>query len=779
MGKRQEKQAAKIARAAAQSAHRPDQFLDEVFPAELGEIRARRGRLAELADSGAMDRGDVPRTDLPADSLPGADLGLVGLGLSGGGIRSACFNLGVIQSLVGNRVMPRIDYVSTVSGGGYIGTCLDALLTRPHVRPTPEALPLHFDSRHARQADLRTGQPGSAAYSEPPALRHLRDGARYLAPGGLMDLVVIPFLLLRGLVVNLFALLSYTGAVAALGILAFVGLHAMWPSVGPDGSPRWNLPLVESVLGLALLALLTGTLLLEFRRKLRGPGRESVRRWIAACLVAIAFAAAFVAQPWVVAWFWGWFRRPDSHLPSWLTGAGAVGVLLQAASFVKRPPAWARVALLTLMGLLGPLLMYAFLLGLCGWLWFGPEDPGARSGWPGAPAVGWWDRAGPAFVVIAVVNAVVVSVLDINRSSMMFFYRDRLSRLFLFRTFGPEVDGKGFNEVDQVGCDDLRLTDLSPRGSVGPYRLINAAVNLQGSQDKSLRGRSADFFLFSKHFVGSPRTGYCSTRRLEEEDGDLDLATATAISAAAAAPNMGSATFRPLVFVMTLLNVRLGYWLPNPSQVRQAKPRGERTPIERVRQRQMFTVGLGYLARELFSRLDERSNVVNVTDGGHIENLGVYELLRRRCRVIIACDAEADPGLEFPSLSRVIRFARTDMGIDINLDVDPIRLSGNGDPAARHHWAVGEIRYPGGFRGWLVYIKSTLVGSENLYVRQQRSEADPAFPHTPTSDQFFSEAQFECYRSLGFHACNRAFEAWAARAERSATPEWVKDLERC
>lgn len=755
-----------------------DPFLDQIFPAELQEIRVRRERLAARAKAGALDEADVPRPDIPTDALPRTELGLVGLALSGGGIRSAAFNFGVIQSLVGNRVMPRVDYLSTVSGGGYIGSCVDAVMTAPHVAPTVDAFPLHFDSRHGRQADLRTDARGAAAYSEPPAIRHLRDGARYLAPGGLTDLIVIPFLLLRGVVVNLIALLAYTGAVAAFGILAFAGLHAVYPSVGDDGAARWSLPRLVGALGLVLLLFVVATLLSEFRRRQRGVARESLRRWITLGVVAIAGAAALVAQPWAVAWFWSFLKAEGSMVPTWLTGAGVLGVGLQALSMARRPPAWARAALIIALGLLGPLLIYTFLVGFCGWLWYGAEDPGARAAWPGPPSAGWWDRIGASFVVIAVVNAVVLVGFDINRSSMLYFYRDRLSRLFLFRTRAPDSsasEDRRFNEVNAAGCDDLRLSQLNPDGSVAPYHLINAAVNLQGSTDQSLRGRQADMFLFSRHFVGSRRTGYCRTARLEQEDPDLDLATAMSISAAAAAPNMGTATFRPLVFVMTLLNVRLGYWLPNPGVVAR-QGGGSAKPARRTRQPR-YAVGLAYLARELFSRLDECSNVVNVTDGGHIENLGVYELLRRRCKVIIACDAEADPGLEFFSLARVIRFARTDMGVDIDLSVDRLRLDAAG-PDPRAHAAIGEIRYPGGFKGHLIYIKSTTIGSENLYVRQQPTR-DPLFPHTPTSDQFFTEAQFESYRALGFHVGNRVFRDWSGRAGRKEQPAWVRDLQRC
>src|SRR6185503_1599889 len=138
--------------------------------------------------------------------------------------------------------------------------------------------------------------------------------------------------------------------------------------------------------------------------------------------------------------------------------------------------------------------------------------------------------------------------------------------------------------------------------------------------------------------------------------------TAMAVSAAAASPNMGRATVRPLTPTLALLNVRVGFWLRNPKFVRVAR-------WKRVI-REFFSL---YFLYELIANLRETSWNVYVTDGGHLENLGVYELLRRRCRVIVAIDAEADPEMRFASFVTLQRYARIDLGVRIEMPWQNIR----------------------------------------------------------------------------------------------------------
>lgn len=379
----------------------------------------------------------------------------------------------------------------------------------------------------------------------------------------------------------------------------------------------------------------------------------------------------------------------------------------------------------------------------------------------------------PVIVLYALTGLLLFLVswlLTPNANSLHRLYRDRLSKAFLFNPARPvehglaraeaSLDqGRDFKSLDRMKLSDLYgVADPQADGQQGgprllaPYHLINTALNIQGSDFANRRGRNADFFVFSPRNVGSEATGYAATLAVEKAEQSLDLATAMAISGAAASSNMGSNSIRALTPTLALLNVRLGFWLRNPRYV-NARWFRRFSPL--------------YFWSEISGRLYENSDGVYLTDGGHIENLGVYELLRRRCRVIIAVDAEADTPMNFASLMTLQRYARIDLGVRIDLPWMPIRertravMACNADPATSRcqhddapidhvHVAIGTIDYGGGDTGYLVYLKSSLTGDENDYIRDY-ARRHATFPHETTGDQFFSEEQFEVYRALGFH----------------------------
>jgi hypothetical protein len=243
-----------------------------------------------------------------------------------------------------------------------------------------------------------------------------------------------------------------------------------------------------------------------------------------------------------------------------------------------------------------------------------------------------------------------------------------------------------------------------------------------------------------------------------------------AASGAAVSSNVGAQSIKPLTATLALLNIRLGYWLRNPLRVTKAgaghADGGRHFVADFFRVRNVFANY--YFLGEVFGRLSERRKSVYLTDGGHIENLGIYELLRRRCRVIIAVDAEADPQMAFGSFNALERYALVDLGVRIDLPwqqiTDESLATGEAIDSKRDapkdngpHRAIGEICYPGGRKGILVYIKASLTGDENDYVFDYK-KCNDAFPHETTLDQWFSEEQFEAYRALGFHAAYRLFD---------------------
>jgi hypothetical protein len=220
------------------------------------------------------------------------------------------------------------------------------------------------------------------------------------------------------------------------------------------------------------------------------------------------------------------------------------------------------------------------------------------------------------------------------------------------------------------------------------------------------------------------------------------------ISGAAASPNMGYHSLPSLALLMTFFNVRLGFWAGNP------------------RNKEGPTVGLGQLLRELFGMTNDNAKYVYLSDGGHFENLGVYELVKRRCKYIVACDAGADPNYSFEDLGNAIRKCREDIGVEIELDTSPLIPKSTGAKGSTskkltaRHCAVGTIRYdladPKGEKGVLVYIKASLTGDEPADVLNYQT-AHPTFPHESTADQWFTESQFESYRRLGQHVIEALF----------------------
>jgi hypothetical protein len=157
-------------------------------------------------------------------------------------------------------------------------------------------------------------------------------------------------------------------------------------------------------------------------------------------------------------------------------------------------------------------------------------------------------------------------------------------------------------------------------------------------------------------------------------------------------------------------------------------------------------VGPFYLIKEMLGLINEKSSFVNLSDGGHLENMGLYELVRRRCKYIIVGDGEADKEMTFHGLSDAVRIVIIDMGIKIDIDLDHIyRKEKNEDGSLKivgsSHHAVGTINYGKSKEeeGYLLYIEDYMA-------------RNPDFPHETTADQFFDEAQFEAYRALGMEA---------------------------
>lgn len=359
-----------------------------------------------------------------------------------------------------------------------------------------------------------------------------------------------------------------------------------------------------------------------------------------------------------------------------------------------------------------------------------------------------------ALVAAAGIAFGLSALMNINEFSMHMLYRNRLVRCYLGATNeGPRRPHPftGFDPSDDYQLKELkkvfeenkrRADDKRP----APYPILNAALNLASGSELEWQQRKAASFVFTPAYCGydfaDQPPGYVETEKYA--GGNFSVGTAMAISGAAASPNSGYHTSPAPAFLMTVFNVRLGWWTGN---TRHELGHGKASPA----------LLLFHLLRELFGLTNAADRYVYLSDGGHFENLGIYELVRRRCRYILACDAEEDGEFVFDALGSAVEKCRADFGIEIDIDVDAIRKR-NAEKLSKWHCAVGTIRYdtadPEGENGILIYIKSSLTGDETADILRYR-DANPEFPHQSTADQWFDETQFESYRRLGLHVLDR------------------------
>jgi hypothetical protein len=771
----------------------------EVYAAEYREIR------------GGLTDSREPST---ADNM-------TGLALSGGGIRSAAFCLGVLQALNAAGVLRKFDYLSTVSGGGYIGSSMTVAMSAASATGAGWHFPFG-----------KTGQE----VGETDETRHLRDNSRYLLQNGIWSAVSAGVIYLRGIAMNVFIVLPFLLIAAALLVLFKPTTRALteapeWLGWLPEGMKTSGWPLSIC----ALLVLAAALAIYAFGVSISPIQRKSIRTGIARfaviVLVIIVLPVIFEIHFALLRIMFGpavlgvaeageLGATVESHSFGgvWNIVAGITPLVVAILPFVKQIAQKAAIAatesyadaiskwtsrlVLIVVAAVVPLLLWVSVLQLAYWgIGITPcalpgktvcHTWGSDMSWSHAPAFltglsYCWSSfdnmrgAGWIYLVTAAGLFVFWLILNVNANSLHQLYRDRLGSAFLFCRNGAT----GALE----GADHFKFSDII-RGA-SPYHLINAALNLPGSSFANRRGRNADFFVFSRCYIGSEATGYVDTHLAELATDGLNVGTAMAISGAAAAPNMGMASMRPLSATIALLNVRLGRWIRHPLDiVRYAKAngferwwRGTAGPLHLLSEA-FFKSGTAITERKAGD--ESWAGFLFLTDGGHIENLGIYELLRRRCSLIVAVDAEADPGYASDSLIQLQRFARIDLGTRIVMDWQPIgarakEVSKNVAASERNsthgpHVALGLIDYPppaaGGERqqGVLVYIKSSLSGDENDYLMAYKAR-NPAFPQESTMEQLFSEEQFEAYRALGEHIgrklCDGSDPATVPSEERS------------
>jgi len=738
----------------------------------------------------------------------------VGLALSGGGIRSATFNAGLLQGLHRFDLLRYVDYLATVSGGGYIGSFWSRWLKETESQRGKTGV---FPDQY--KASMKNFSGDSRVF-ESPEIRHLREFSKFLVPRtGIFDTET------WGAVVAMLASVipGLLAALSVLGLSLIAWLLLTFYLACPD-------PWARITVGVIVTAVVLIGMEFWWRQMPTGDHdprnrrRVEIRTCVALILVGLlASYGADYSTLWMYStgeqvWYW---RIVPANYQNWWTLVGiyiepvtlAKGKLIWIPDLYEPTLAWILVGSVFLacrfrgvfarssmerrtalptndrvaMRLFGLASFWALIatfwhigLNIRNYESLSIYLSGSAAGSAGIFALlrnwisqklprsqnkGWWDSVRPfipqvlAYLAVGLAWAAIASkLIEINQHDWFKWYattlllslpilvvllvdpqdfglhavyRDRICRAYLGAA-SPRATSVAQNRTtDLRSDDDVPLDSLLER----PLQLICCAANNVGGDHLSTLSRGARSAVLSRH-------GVVMGDDWVAQPG-LTLGSAITASAAAANSNMGSLsmTVGPAVsFLMTALNLRLGLWVDNPKIVHA--PRRDR-----------LLPGWRYF-KEMFAWTDTDSSDIHLSDGGHFDNLGLYELVRRHCRYIIVADCGADPKAAFDDFGNAARRVREDFGVEIDIDITPLKPGADG--FARQHAVVGTIDYGWFDKGVLIYIKASLTGDEPVDTAQYKSSKQD-FPHETTGDQFYNEAQWEAYRRLGVHTVNKVF----------------------
>jgi len=709
---------------------------------------------------------------------------LIGLALSGGGIRSASFSLGALQALVASGRLRHVDYMFTVSGGGYIGSALTWFTNyggdengEPRfgvtecdfplgakeaaaLRPTP-ACPDGRVSKAQRELNRqRTAQ-----------LDHLRQHGNYLRPGSFAELISLIWMILQSmllpLIVYFFVLFLPLAAIAYWVKQASIDLLGLSLLLGAIviAAALFGLPAANIVTQLTSWQNGDRSGFLRTQYKVR----KFERNYISVAAVIIAFFSIIAVLPNIDA-------RWDLIFPI----LGAVGL---AATFAQFTLQIRSVKLFG--GSSGGLLVAVASIGLVlGMLWLAYHTVHTIHDWHAGSAADTVATLAVAFVLACVFGW----FQNINLFSLHRLYRDRLMETFLpdfwqDKPTGPSEPAKDANAAF--------LSTMFKQGQ-GPYHIINANIVLTGSSEPRYRGRGGTNFVLSPLYCGSDATGWRRSDHWKMHAGCMTLPTAMAISGAAINPRTGSIDRsllrEPLLsFLMSLTNLRLGLWALNP-RVEQACQCAENGDIERNHAPPNF-LKPGISQGLWPGRHDEDKTFIELTDGAHFDNTGLYELIRRQVRLIIMVDGTADKDINYQSLASALERIRVDFGVQVRFEEGTRDLQGllpspdNSGTFVRKYglaergYAIARIDYQPhndhlrsrrandeSEDGTLIVIKSTMIESLPADVLGYKS-ANKDFPNESTADQFFDEVQLEAYRELGYRVTKDALDDFRVTRE--------------
>lgn len=677
--------------------------------------------------------------------------------LSGGGIRSATFALGVINRMAENNghLLRQIDYLSTVSGGGYLGSFVGKMFLSYGV---------------AENEDNNTYQRLSRADSE--NLHYLRRNGRYLAQNGDEGLVAIATFIRNTTWLHLLLV----PMLMLVFILAFV-LRQCFVTISYNQPFAWLLALKQDVpgqllwqripydwlLGLTLFGLFLLTIPLYFLLSANSkPVLRHIARWQGALLGASLLIAMLALLCDVSLYL---YHTADS---SWLSAVAAfvsalvlftfkVFPLLNKLTERFRSASFVSGAIAVVV-----LLVYFSLTGISAIALFEHFSL-------------WQPRHFLYFLSLTLLLALLSCKYDfINRTTLHAFYSARLRRAYLGaanrQRFKSASSADNTPLVEFSDNDDGALTTYCPHSAGGPVHLINVTVNCKLSPNSQLwqPDRQGANLAVSALSASAGNNIFCQNSALSPTftRKALTLAQWVAISGAAASTGMGRLTSWYSSIITALLNVRLGYWW---------KPKTSLTE-------RFYRCFYAELSNRYYANINSIEGVAEswyLSDGGHFENLAVYEMIKRRVTRIMLLDAGQDKHFTFDDLANLVRRARIDFHYDFTVATqteratvfpqpqllallgDLAELKSNADQLATKRACLIKGHYTGCGTAashtnpdiYLLYIKPTLTGSESIDIRQYRADY-PDYPHESTADQFFDEAQWESYRKLGYHSAD-------------------------
>ena len=709
---------------------------------------------------------------------------LIGLALSGGGIRSASFSLGALQALVAARRLEHVDFMSTVSGGGYIGSALTWFTnyvgkdkSEPRFGVTEKDFPLGAKEAAAlRPTPVCPAGKVSEAQRElnrwrTAQLDHLRQHGNYLRPGSFAEVISLIWMILQSmllpLIVYFFVLFLPLAALAYWVNKADVELLKLtfFFAAIVTAFGLFGLPLTNLVLRLASWQNGDRRGFLRTQYEFR----KFERNYISVAVVIIALFTVIAILPIID-------RAWERVLPA-LGAVGLIATLGQLTLQIRSVKLFG--------GHSGSILVVAASAGLVlGLLWLAYES---------VDLIYDWRRESLAETLVALAVTFVLAgvfgwLQNINLFSLHRLYRDRLMETFLpdfwdERPAGPSEPAKDANTAF--------LSTMFKRDQ-GPYHIINANIVLTGSPEPRYRGRGGTNFILSPLYCGSDATGWRRSDHWKMHAGCLTLPTAMAISGAAINPRTGSIDRSPLrepllSFLMSLTNLRLGLWALNP-RVEQPCKCEQNGDIDRNLAPPNF-LAPGISQGLWPGRHDEEKTFVELTDGAHFDNTGLYELIRRQVKLIIMVDGTADKDINYQSLASALERIRVDFGVQVRFEEGTRDLQGllpdpdNGGTFVKKYglaergYAIARIDYqphndrPRNRRvddesedGTLIVIKSTMIESLPADVLGYKS-ANEDFPNESTADQFFDEVQLEAYRELGYRVTKDALDDFRVARE--------------